>query len=194
MMRFIAWNIYKQPLNRIVIWTVPLVFLWAFLIRVFRNYAARYHGIWRIINGVFLTISSIAIAYFTLWNRNEHPDVIMLVPFHTFQEAKAQPELYRSMMMNVFLFVPFGLSLPNVIECPIRSSKKCKPFVVVVLATLFGLCLSALIEYFQYRYSLGRCEVDDVIMNTLGTLIGALSYLIGSLAWKSGKSDNKNAE
>ena len=51
--------------------------------------------------------------------------------------------------------------------------------VTVVLACLS----SAGIEYLQYRYSLGRCEVDDVIMNTLGALLGCSARWI-SHSWK----------
>ena len=91
-----------------------------------------------------------------------------------FREAREQPELYRSMLMNVLLFFPIGLSLPFVL-----GKWKLSVPVTVVLACLF----SAGIEYLQYRYSLGRCEVDDVIMNTLGALLGCSARWI-SHSWK----------
>lgn len=69
---------------------------------------------------------------------------------------------------------PIGLSLPFVL-----GKWKLSVPVTVVLACLS----SAGIEYLQYRYSLGRCEVDDVIMNTLGALLGCSARWI-SHSWK----------
>ena len=71
----------------------------------------------------------------------------MLVPFQNFREAREQPELYRSMLMNVLLFFPIGLSLPFVL-----GKWKLSVPVTVVLACLS----SAGIEYLQYGYSLGN--------------------------------------
>lgn len=46
------------------------------------------------------------------------------------------------------------------------------------ITILFAFGLSVFIELIQYKYGLGRCEVDDVIMNTLGALIGTLAYYL----------------
>ena len=72
--------------------------------------------------------------------------------------------------MNVFLFVPTGLSLPFVL--PFKHNG--------AITILFAFCVSILIEIIQYKYGIGRCEVDDVIMNTLGALIGTLAYRLGA--------------
>ena len=45
-------------------------------------------------------------------------------------------------------------------------------------SVLFGMMLSICIEAAQHIFCLGRCEIDDVIMNTLGTLTGASSYIL----------------
>ena len=111
---------------------------------------------------VFAGIAAV-IFYMTVCARGEETAEAVLVPFQNFREAREQPELYRSMLMNVLLFFPIGLSLPFVL-----GKWKLSVPVTVVLACLS----SAGIEYLQYRYSLGRCEVDDVIMNTLGALLG----------------------
>ena len=71
------------------------------------------------------------------------------------------------MLMKVFLFVPIGLSLPFAL-----GKGRLSVFLTVAAALIF----SAGIEYMQYLYALGRCEVDDVIMNTLGALIGCLAH------------------
>lgn len=93
----------------------------------------------------------------------------VFIPFHSFYEAKTQPEIYRTMLMNIFLFEPIGLSLPNILP------KKAHPVAVtVIIAILF----SVIIEAAQYRFCLGRCEIDDVIFNTSGAFVGALGYLL----------------
>lgn len=95
---------------------------------------------------------------------------LVLQPFASFSEARIQPEMYRSMFMNLFLFFPWGLTLPYVF--PGKWKRK-------VLITLFlTLAFSVLIEYLQYYYHLGRAETDDVICNTLGAFIGTLSYTL----------------
>jgi glycopeptide antibiotics resistance protein len=62
--------------------------------------------------------------------------------------------------------------LPNVLP------SKWHHAINVCLTILFGFTFSSIIEWCQYRYGLGRCEVDDVIMNTLGVVVGLSSYVI----------------
>lgn len=71
------------------------------------------------------------------------------------------------MLMNIFLFEPIGLSLPNILP------KKAHPVAATVIIAILS---SVLIEAAQYCFCLGRCEIDDVIMNTLGTAIGGIAY------------------
>ena len=161
-MHKLAVFIYCQPLHRIILCMLLLIFLWAYLgFREGRSLR------WCLGNGlVFLGIMA-AIFYMTVYTRGESSGEAIFTPFQSFQAAKEQPELYRSMLMNVFLFVPLGLSLPFVL-----GWRRGAGLFTVALAMAF----SAGIEYLQYRYALGLCEVDDVIMNTLGALIGCLSH------------------
>ena len=65
---------------------------------------------------------------------------------------------------NILFFIPFGFLLP------VDSWKK---------ALLAGLGFSFCIELAQYAGGLGLAELDDVICNTLGTIIGFwFMYLI----------------
>ena len=154
--------IYRQPLRRIRLWMALLIFLWGYL--GFREGGKLR---WRLLNFIAFAGTVAAIFYMTVYTRGEGPDEAVLVPFQSFQAAKIQPEIYRSMLMNVFLFVPIGLSLPFVL------GKGRIPEFVTVLA---ALAFTAGIEYLQYRYALGWCEVDDVIMNTLGAFLGSMAH------------------
>lgn len=154
----LLWLIYIQSLHRIVIFMILAAVLWGYLGN--REQGSRR---WRILNAAVFAGIAAVIFYMTICARGEETAEAVLVPFQNFREAREQPELYRSMLMNVLLFFPIGLSLPFVL-----GKWKLSVPVTVVLACLS----SAGIEYLQYRYSLGRCEVDDVTMNTLGALLG----------------------
>lgn len=71
-------------------------------------------------------------------------------------------ELFYENIMNIVAFIPVGLLLK------IAFNKK-KRWMVV----LFGLCLSASIETLQYLFMKGFSELDDVMHNTLGCIIGS---------------------
>ena len=110
--------------------------------------------------------------YTTLLSRTPGDYDVVLRPFTALMEAKKQPELYREMLMNVFLFFPPGLALSNALP------RKWHRWIRIILTTFVGCILSACIEYAQFRFALGTAEVDDVICNTLGAFVGAISLVI----------------
>lgn len=130
-------------------------------------------------NFVLFCAAVIAILYATILTRTPGSYELILTPFATFTAALQQPELYREMLMNVFLFFPLGLTLSNALP------RKWHRWLRIALTTLIGCAFSAGIEYAQYRYALGMAEVDDVICNTLGVFIGSTSLLIAPAIEKS---------
>ena len=122
-------------------------------------------------NFVLFCAAVIAILYATILNRTPGNYELILTPFAALSAARQQPELYRAMLMNVFLFFPLGLTLSNSLP------RKWHRWGRIILTTFVGCILSAGIEYTQYRYALGMAEVDDVICNTLGAFLGAVSLL-----------------
>ena len=69
---------------------------------------------------------------------------------------------------NVCVFVPFGLFLPSLFA-------KCQKLVVVLL---FSLELSLVVEIVQLVTKVGSFDVDDLLLNTIGGIIGCLVYKI----------------
>ncbi len=69
---------------------------------------------------------------------------------------------------NIIAFCPFGAILP-VLHRNMRSLWK-----MTVLTALFSAC----IEGTQFITRLGVCDVDDVLLNTLGGIIGYLIFAI----------------
>lgn len=61
-------------------------------------------------------------------------------------------------LLNILFFIPYGFLFPR------KNNWK---FVFVT-----ALVLSVFIELSQFIFNLGWCEVDDVISNTLGAMIG----------------------
>lgn len=127
---------------------------------------------WRWGNLVLVLLTTAAILYATLFSRSEGNTGLVLTPFAALAAARQQPELYREMLMNVFLFFPLGLTLSNALPRTWHRWRR------LALTTLTGCILSAGIEYAQYRFALGMAETDDVICNTLGAFVGASSLLL----------------
>ena len=74
---------------------------------------------------------------------------------------------------NVALFVPFGFLFPFVSEK--RNYKRTINFFVTLLVTVL-FCV--LIEGVQLVTKVGVFDVDDIIMNTLGSVTGYILYRI----------------
>ena len=122
-------------------------------------------------NSALACAAALIILYATILTRSVGVSEAILTPFASLTAARIQPEIYREMLMNVFLFFPLGLTLSNALP------RKWHRWLRIILTTLVGYALSAGIEYAQYRCALGLAETDDVICNTLGAFLGAASLL-----------------
>ena len=132
-----------------------------------------------LLNTALACAAAFIILYATILTRTPGVPEAILTPFASLTAARIQPEIYREMLMNVFLFFPLGLTLSNALP------RKWHRWLRIILTTLVGCAFSAGIEYAQYRYALGMAEVDDVICNTLGAFIGTTSLLIAHAIEKS---------
>lgn len=160
-----------QQIYAMNLWTVGgLLFL---LLMIWTAVGLRFDERKRTVVNAFLSFAAaIIILYATVLSRTPGRYDIILTPFAAFTAAHRQPELYREMLMNVFLFFPLGLTLSNALPSKWRCRRR------IALTTLIGFVLSASIEFTQYRFSLGLAETDDVICNTLGAFVGSTSLLL----------------
>lgn len=69
---------------------------------------------------------------------------------------------------NVFMFVPMGALMPIIWK---KQRKLYFILPTLVLETTF-------IEFTQYMTMTGYCQLDDVVTNTIGGLIGYIIYLV----------------
>lgn len=164
-MHIVLGKIYRQHLGIIILWILMLIFIWTAMAILFYK-----RSIWKRSNIIPMFVIIVTIIYITLLSREDGVREIILVPFHSFIEGQSQPEIYRTMLMNVFLFVPLGLVMPFALPDKVMHNQ--------IITIIFACLLSTFVEIMQYCFRLGRCEADDVICNTLGAAIGTVSYLI----------------
>lgn len=176
MANFIYNHFYGLPLQRIIQIMILLLLLWTALGYRFQKKLQKKY-LWKICNGILAIGALLAILMVTLSSRDSAAAEVCLIPFNSFFRARIQPEIYRSMLMNVFLFFPFGLTLPHALPDKCRHK--------ALTAILFSLLLSVSIEALQYYFCLGRTETDDMLCNTLGCAIGTISYILATSVKRS---------
>lgn len=82
------------------------------------------------------------------------------------KSGEALFEAVKNLGGNVILFVPFGFLIPAVF-------KKCeKP----LHSVLFGAACMVAVEFLQLFTLLGKCDIDDVILNVIGILLGRFIF------------------
>lgn len=74
---------------------------------------------------------------------------------------------FWQIILNIILFIPFGFLFP------IIQPKLSKATIT------YGVLLSLAIEIMQYITGRGLADIDDLINNALGAVIGYLIYMAG---------------
>lgn len=114
---------------------------------------------------VGMMMSVIGILLITLMPTNIEGHTLNLIPFQSMRELYyygTYDAIINNIGMNIILFIPFGFFIYLITE---------KEF----LTSILGCLLSISIETLQYVLPLGRTtNIDDVILNVVGTLIGIL--------------------
>ncbi|MCY9666496.1 VanZ family protein [Paenibacillus alginolyticus] len=92
------------------------------------------------------------------------------IPFKTirlFLEAEYLVNSAKNIIGNVVIFVPFGFLFPLFF-----SKLKVGPLFCIALAT------SLLIEFVQLFALLGSFDVDDIILNIFGAILGFIAFFL----------------
>lgn len=99
---------------------------------------------------------------------------VNLIPFKTikdyiiYRNNLSDNIKYGNILGNIILFIPFGSIVPTLLKGRFRALK----------TFLYSFCFSLFIEIIQLFFRIGSFDVDDIILNTFGGLIGCLCYLI----------------
>lgn len=173
-MKFMEYldRFYCLPLSQVLCIMVCLFIIWTTFTRFLKR--KMYSG-WNIFNIISCVFSFLLIIKMTLWGRSAGTRELELRPLYTFTTISYNDEAIRTLLMNVILFVPYGLTIPYVAE----TVKKEKGY-RWILCIVSGFLISVVIEILQYFFSLGRAETDDVICNTIGCALGVMTNVIGN--------------
>jgi glycopeptide antibiotics resistance protein len=82
---------------------------------------------------------------------------------------------YKNIGGNIIGFIPLGILLPLVFPFAKNS----------IMLTFFVFCISLLFESFQLVTGVGIFDVDDLLLNTTGGIIGYILYVIAKRVMKS---------
>ena len=88
--------------------------------------------------------------------------------FWVYRERVGYLAAFLNLAGNVIGFLPFGFILPVI-------GKRMKNGFLV---TVCGFCLSLFVESMQLIFKVGSFDVDDLLLNTLGTVLGYLAFSV----------------
>lgn len=113
---------------------------------------------------VYLVLETTGIG--TIWEIGLYPGMklqeeINLIPF--------RDGISLSMILNVVMFMPLGFLLPLL----------WKEYQSLVRTAIIGFCFSCGIEFCQF-FNRRVSDVDDLLMNTLGAILGWLIWIVFS--------------
>ncbi|MCO7175314.1 VanZ family protein [Sporolactobacillus kofuensis] len=94
-----------------------------------------------------------------------------LIPFSSVRlmlRSGSSALFIKNIVGNVILFLPLGIFLPMIIRSKQRFAWQLS----------LGCMVSAVIELCQYFFAARIFDIDDILLNTLGTLIGWLFFMI----------------
>lgn len=136
---------------------------------------------------VFFVLYVFALVYFlffaerfglhTFEEREYHYNLVFfkeIKRFWTYRKQLGFTAVAANLLGNVVGFVPFGLVLPII-------SRNSRGFFFL---TFSGFTLSLLVETVQLITKLGSFDVDDLLMNTLGTAIGYAIFAVCHLIYE----------
>lgn len=96
-------------------------------------------------------------------------NLVLLKEIRRFIEYREQigfVDFFVNIIGNVLAFAPFGFLLP------LMDKKYRKAIIVILLSMLFSLC----VEVVQLLLKVGIFDVDDILLNTIGGMLGYLFY------------------
>ena len=91
--------------------------------------------------------------------------------FHPFWSYD-RPDLLIENIMNTIVFIPVGMILGSLLRVKGSWTSQATKSITWLVALLIGCSISITVEALQFFFMRGFSEVDDVMHNTLGCLLG----------------------
>ena len=104
---------------------------------------------------------------------------VNLIPFHSISAYLFSDDMVSrafalsNLLGNIAIFIPMGVYLPLLIR---RKS--------IFVNTVCVALISTVVEVLQYIFAVGSADIDDVILNTVGGLIGVSLFRVMELLLK----------
>lgn len=132
---------------------------------------------YKVMLGFISVLYVLSVVYFTFFRgeRNNLSRISLKLPTHfirAIQTGKYRAVTHRS-LLNLLLFVPYGYLLPQVMIVAVKKTRKAWWQI-----TLCGFLSSLLIETGQFVFRRGVFELDDLLKNTMGTVVGWLIWKV----------------
>ena len=83
-----------------------------------------------------------------------------------------RPDLLIENIMNTIVFIPVGMILGSLLRVKGSSTSEATKSMTWLMVAIIGCGISVTIESLQFFFMRGFSEVDDVMHNTVGCLIG----------------------
>ena len=88
--------------------------------------------------------------------------------FWNYREEVGLFAMFTNLFGNVIIFIPFGFFMP-------MASK----YRSIFSAVFYSFGLSLCVETFQLITKVGSFDVDDLLLNTVGGLVGYIIFVMG---------------
>ena len=178
-------SIYGMSFLKTIFFLAAFSCLWYAGKRLAQKYAPQIHS-WRWLAVSGLVLWAYCVLKYTLFSRETSAQTAIWMPFQQLWRFRqsGDTEILRMLWMNILLFVPLGIFLPELFPAQRRTRSK------VVLTVGFAMLLSLGIELAQWHWQLGQAETDDVIANTLGALLGCGIFVLGNRIISRKKAHN----
>ena len=103
--------------------------------------------------------------------------------FWNYRKQVGYLAMFTNLFGNVLIFVPFGFFLP--------MASKYRSFFSTMFA---GFGLSLCVEVFQFITRVGSFDVDDLLLNTIGGIVGHIIYEIFGAVGRRNAYKKKNRQ
>ena len=154
--------------NRIIISVIAFAAFCAVSIFLYKKH--KFNKV-QCVAAILLSLYIVVLLYFTVVGRYSHEEYEYKINFFTsyrwFFEHNGE-QVLRQLLINLVMLMPVGFILPVVINA------KHKYLITMALSLL----LTVFIETMQLITKCGSFEIDDIINNFVGAVIGMLIYMM----------------
>ena len=135
---------------------------------------------WKLFFKIVLAIAYIVVLYYLLFaaeslGRSGGGGGYNLIPFHEIRryirniDSLGIVAVAANLLGNMVLFVPLGYFLPSFF-----ARERLRPHFTIPIC----MCISIAVELTQFLTDTGSLDVDDVILNTIGGIVGYIIYAV----------------